>query len=101
MPQGTASGIAVGLAGLLLAARGLAGCGAGKPARPMGVPATAAARSAAASQPRPITLGDAEPCPVTLPHSGGRLGYHPTPSLAGAPPTATAPSGWAGCGRAG
>jgi hypothetical protein len=56
MPQGTASGIAVGLAGLLLAACGLAGCGAGKPARSMGVPASAAARSAAASQPRPITL---------------------------------------------
>jgi hypothetical protein len=75
--QGTASGIAVGLAGLLLAARGLAGCGAGKPARPIGAPATAAARSAAASQPRPITLGDAEPCPVTLPHSGGPPGISP------------------------
>jgi hypothetical protein len=77
MPQGTASRIAVGMAGLLLAASGLASCGAGKPARPMGVPATAAARSAAASQPRPITLADAEHCPVTLPHSGGPPGISP------------------------
>ena len=72
MPQGTASRIAVGLAGLLLAACGLAGCGAGKPARPTGVPATAAAR-----QPRPITLADAKLCPVTLPHSGGPPGISP------------------------
>ena len=72
MPQGTASRIAVGVAGLLLAAGGLAGCGAGKPARPTGVPATAAA-----GQPRPITLADAKHCPVTLPRSGGPPGIAP------------------------
>jgi hypothetical protein len=59
MPQGTASRIAVSLAGLLLAASGLAGCGAGKPAKPTGVPTTAAASTTAAGQPRPITLADA------------------------------------------
>jgi hypothetical protein len=101
MPQGTASGIAVGLAGLLLAARGLAGCGAGKPARPMGVPATAAARSAAASQPRPITLGDAEPCPVTLPHSGGPPGISPDAFFGWGASYGNGTRWVAGCGRAG
>ena len=72
MPQGTASRIAVSLAGLLLAASGLAGCGAGKPAKPTGVPSTTAA-----GQPRPITLADAKHCPVTLPRSGGQPGISP------------------------
>jgi hypothetical protein len=77
MPRGTASRVAVGLAGLLLAAGGLGGCGAGERARPAGVAATVAPSTAAASQPRPVTLADAKHCPVTLPGSGGPPGVSP------------------------
>jgi hypothetical protein len=77
MPPGTASRVAAGLAGLLLAASGLAGCGADKPAKPAGVATTAAASTAAASRPRRVTLADAKHCPVTLPDSGGPPGISP------------------------
>jgi hypothetical protein len=77
MPQPTASRIAVGLAGLLLATGGLAGCGGDQPARPAGVPATTAASTAAAGPPRPVTLADAKRCPVTLPRSVGPPGVSP------------------------
>jgi hypothetical protein len=77
MPPGTASRIAAGLVGLLLAACGLAGCGNDEPVRPTGVPATTAARTTAAHQPGPITLADAKRCPVTLPRSVGPSGTSP------------------------
>jgi hypothetical protein len=77
MPQPTAPRIAVGLAGLLLAASGLAGCGDDQPARPTGVPATTAAGTVAASSPRPVTMADAKRCPVTLPRSAGPPGVSP------------------------
>jgi hypothetical protein len=72
MPRRTASWMAVGLAGLLLAAGGLAGCGDGHAARPPGVPATTAV-----SPPRPVTLADAKRCPVTQPRSAGPPGVSP------------------------
>jgi hypothetical protein len=71
MPHGTASRMAVGLAALLLAAGGLAGCSGDQPARQAGVPTTAA------SPPRPVTLADAKRCPVTLPRSVGPPGVSP------------------------
>jgi hypothetical protein len=81
MPRGTAARTAAGLAGLLLAAAGLAGCGAGDPARPAGVATTAPASTApstgAASQSRRVTLADAKQCPVTLPRSAGPRGVSP------------------------
>jgi hypothetical protein len=82
MARATAARTAAGLAGLLLAAAGLAGCGAGEPARPAGTASTAAASTAAAStaaasQPRRVTLADAEHCPVTLPGSVGPRGTSP------------------------
>jgi hypothetical protein len=82
MPKGAASRIAVGLAGLLLAAVGLAACDGGEPARPAGAPtttaaSTATASTAAAGRPRPVTLADAKHCPVTLPRSGGPPGVSP------------------------
>jgi hypothetical protein len=77
MPPPTASRIIVGLAGLLLAASALSGCGGDQPARPAGVPATTAASAAAASPPRPVTMADANRCPVTQPRSGGPPGVSP------------------------
>ena len=72
MPHQTASRIAVGLAALLLATAGLAGCGGDQPARPTSVPA-----ATAASPPRPVTLADAKRCPVTAPRSTGPPGVSP------------------------
>jgi hypothetical protein len=63
MPPGTAFRIAVSVVSLLLAA----GC----------VSDTTAARTAATSQPGPITLADAKRCPVTLPRSVGPSGTSP------------------------
>jgi hypothetical protein len=77
MPPRTASRIAVGLAGLLLAAGALSGCGGDQPARPAGGPATTAASTAAASRPRPVKMADAKRCPVTAPRSVGPPGVSP------------------------
>jgi hypothetical protein len=77
MPQPTVARIGVGLAGLLLAASGLAGCTDDQPAMPTGVPATTAARITASSPPQPVTLADAKRCPVTLPRSVGPAGVSP------------------------
>jgi hypothetical protein len=81
MPPRNASRIAVGVVGLLLAAGGLAGCGAGEPAAPAtastATASTAPASTAAPGPPRPVTLADAERCPVTLPRSVGPAGTSP------------------------
>jgi hypothetical protein len=63
MSPTTTSRMAVGLLGLLLAASGLTGCGAGQPAGP------AAATTAGTV--------DAERCPVTLPRDVGPPGVSP------------------------
>src|SRR5512132_4036244 len=63
MSPTTTSRMAVGLLGLLLAASGLTGCGAGQPAGP------AAATTA--------STVDAERCPVTLPRDVGPPGVSP------------------------
>jgi hypothetical protein len=77
MPHQTASRIAIGLAGLLLATAGLAACDADRPAGPTSVPAATAPSTTAASPPRPVTLADAKRCPVTAPRSIGPPGVSP------------------------
>ena len=86
MSPTTTSRMAVGLLGLLLAACGLTGCGAGQPAGP------AAATTAGTV--------DAERCPVTLPRDVGPPGVSPRDFFGWASSYGNGRLWVGGCGRA-